>query len=301
MPAFPRTPDIGHAPTHAGEGSRHYTQYKLRDQADREAARENVRRVAGNHSFVSKCLLIITRHGGSKQFITITGQDGLTWGIKDFISVSVHPLLSKLDAAWPGVIDAIFDNRADEVRDEQWLESHTIKRNDEGLVAIDWLRRGLDQIVCDRRFHGLQLHEFVREAVTPSREVFDEAGFGLAFSLAAMIGVANSFGARGMRRRLDTARDEAGSGAGEAEIIERFCAAYAKRDDDGHEADTRRLLRRGFGDESGPLPDPDDLGHSGRRIRELFLLFPWGDQEPFSELGDFDLDEEESYPPQNPP
>jgi hypothetical protein len=297
MPTLPRNPDITIAPSHAGEGPNRYTQYKLRDVADRQAASANVVRVAGNGSFVSKCLLIITRHGASKQFITITGQDGLTWGIKDFISDSVHPFFAKLDAAWTDVIDGVFQEHADEIRSEQWLEEHSDERNDRGLITSGWLRRGLDDVLCNRRFHGLQLRQFLAEAVLPSREIFDEAGFSLAFSLAAMMGVANSFGARGMAGRLRDARDEAGSGAGEREIIQIFCSNYARRDDSGHEADTTRLLERGFGLESGPLPDPDNLGHSGRRIRELFLLFPWAQQEPLGVLGDFALDDDEKYPP----
>jgi len=232
-----------------------------------------------------------------QDFVTITGQDGLTWGIKDFISDSVNPLFTKLDAAWPDVIAAVFGDHADEIRSKHWINEHTDEDNDRGLVTIQWLRRGLDEILCDRRFHGLQLHQFIAEAVAPSREILDKASFRLAFSLAAMIGVANSYGATGMSGRLRDAREEVGAGAGESEIIQAFCSAYACRDADGHEADTTRLLRRGFGLDSGSLPDADDLGHSGRRIRELFLLFPWEAQEPFQVLGEFALDNDEVYPP----
>jgi hypothetical protein len=295
MSTFPRNPDINTAPRHTGEGPNSYTQYRLRDAADREAACADVVRVAGSGSFVSKCLLMITRHGGSKQFLTITGQDGLTWGIKDFISDSVHPVFAKLDATWPDVIDAVFAERADTLRSKDWLVEHADKRNDRGLVTIGWLRRGLDEILCDRRFHGLQLHQFVAEAIEPSRKIFNEAGFRLALSLAAMVGIANSFGAAGMAGRLRAAREEAGASAGESTIIQMFCSAYAARDAAGHEEDTRRLLRRGFELESGPIPDADTLGHSGRRIRELFLLFPWADQELFDELGDFALEDDEKY------
>ncbi|HEY5705746.1 MAG TPA: hypothetical protein VIS96_09245 [Terrimicrobiaceae bacterium] len=296
MPAPLRNPDINTAPSHAGAGPNSYTQYKLRNAADQDTARADVLRVAGNGSFVSKCLLMITRHGSSKQFVTITGQDGLTWGIKDFISDSVHPFFAKLDAALPGVIDSVFAEHADKLRSSQWLNKRIDKRNDRGLVTIGWLRRGLDEILCDRRFHGLQLHQFIGEAVVPSRKIFDEAGFRLAFSLAAMVGVANSFGATGMAGRLRAARQEVGPSGGEREIIQSFCSAYARRDDGGHEGSTERLIKRGFELESGPLPDVDTLGHSGRRIRALFLLFPWADRESFNEPGDFALEADEKFP-----
>ena len=106
-----------------------------------------------------------------QDFVTITGQDGLTWGIKDFISDSVNPLFTKLDAAWPDVIAAVFGDHADEIRSKHWIKEHTDEHNDRGLVTIQWLRRGLDEILCDRRFHGLQLHQFIAEAVAPSREI----------------------------------------------------------------------------------------------------------------------------------
>jgi hypothetical protein len=138
MSTFPRNPDINTAPSHACEGPNSYTQYRLREAADREAARADVVRVASSGSFVSKCLLMITRQGSGKQFLTITGQDGLTWGIKDFISDSMHPVLRKLDATWPDVIDAVFGEHADKVRSKDWLVEYADKRNDRG--APSWPR-----------------------------------------------------------------------------------------------------------------------------------------------------------------
>ena len=112
-----------------------------------------------------------------------------------------------------------------------------------------------------------------------------------------MVGVANSFGASGMVDRLVQARKSVGGSAGEAKIIRRFVQDYALRDAESQVPGTDSLLRRGFGDEAGALPSPDALGHTGRRIRELFAIFPWKQQETFVTPGDFALDAEEQFTP----
>jgi hypothetical protein len=101
MPTPLRTPDISTHPQHAGGAASQYTEYKLRSLEDRKQARADVLRVAGNRSFVSKTLLIISRHGASKNFVTITGEDGLTFGTKDFISGSLLPLVEAVEVRVP--------------------------------------------------------------------------------------------------------------------------------------------------------------------------------------------------------
>jgi hypothetical protein len=297
MPIIRRNPTIDTPPLHPGGGPSQYTEYKIASAADREAVRQDVLRVAGNGSFVSRCLLVISRQGSSKNFVTITGEDGLTFGIKDFISDSVRSLLLDMEKRAPGTLTTVFGSHADDVVDAKFLAQHTDKATDRGLIGIGWLRVGIDQVLCDRRFHGVQLRKFVEEAVRPSLDTFEQAGFQLAFSAAAMVGVANSFGAGGMVNRLARARKNVGGSAGEAKIIRRFVQDYALRDAEDHAPATDSLLRHGFGDEAGALPSPDALGHSGRRIRELFAIFPWKQQETFVTPGDFALDAEEQFTP----
>ena len=297
MSIIKRHPTIDTPPLHPGGGPSQYTEYKIASAADREAVRQDVLRVAGNGSFMSRCLLVISRQGSSKNFVTITGEDGLTFGIKDFISDSVRSLLLDMEKRAPGTLAAAFGSHADDVVDAKFLARNTIKATDRGLIGIGWLRVGIDQLLCDRRFHGVQLLRFVEEAVRPSLDTFRQAGFQLAFSAAAMVGVANSFGASGMVNRLVQARKNVGGSAGEAKIIRRFVQDYALRDAEDHAPATDSLLRHGFGDEAGALPSPDALGHSGRRIRELFAIFPWKQQETFVTPGDFALDAEEQFTP----
>jgi len=297
MPIIKRNPSIDTPPLHPGGGPSEYTEYKIASAADREAARQDVLRVAGNGSFVSRCLLVISRQGSSKNFVTITGEDGLTFGIKDFISDSVRSLLLDMEKRAPSTLAAVFGSHAGDVVDAKFLARHTSKATDSGLIGIGWLRVGIDQVLCDRRFHGVQLRRFVEEAVRPSLDTFRQAGFQLAFSAAARVGVANSFDASGMLDRLVQARNNEGGSAGEAKIIRRFVQDYALRDAKDRVAATDLLLRRGFGDETGALPSPDALGHSGRRVRELFAIFPWKQQETFVTPGDFALDAEEQFTP----
>jgi hypothetical protein len=297
MRIIERNPTIDTPPLHPGGGASEYTEYKIARVADREAARQDVQRVASNGSFVSRCLLVISRQGSSKNFVTITGEDGLTFGIKDFISDSVRSLLLDMEKRAPGTLATGFGSHAGDAVDAKFLAQHTIKATDRGLIGIGWLRAGIDQVLCDRRFHGVQLRRFVEEAVQPSLVTFGENGFRLAFSAAAMIGVANSFGAHGMVNRLAHARESVGGSMGEAKIIRRFVQDYALRDAESHALPTDSLVRRGFGDEAGALPSDDELGHSGRRIRELFAIFPWKQQEQFVALGDFALDTEEQFNP----
>ena len=227
-------PTIDTPPRHPGGGPSEYTEYKIASAADREAVRQDVLRVAGNGSFVSRCLLVISRQGLSKNFVTITGEDGLTFGIKDFISDSVRSLLLDMEKRAPGTLATVFGSHAGEVVDAKFLAQHTDKATDRGLIGIGWLRVGIDQALCDRRFHGVQLWKFVEEAVRPSLDTFEQAGFQLAFSAATMVGVANSFGAGGMVNRLGNARKSVGAGDGEAKIIRRFVQDYALRDAGSH-------------------------------------------------------------------
>ena len=297
MPTIERNPSIDTPPLHPGGGPSEYTEYKIASAPDRETVRQDVLRVAGNGSFVSRCLLVISRQGSSKNFVTITGEDGLTFGIKDFISDSVRSLLLDMEKRAPGTLAAVFGRHASDAVDANFLARHTEKATDRGLIGIGWLRVGIDQVLCDRRFHGVQLRKFVEEAVRPSLDAFEQGGFQLGFSAAAMVSVANSFGAGGMLKRLARARESVGASVGEAKIIRRFVQEYALRDAGSHASATNLLLRHGFGDEAGELPSPDALGHSGRRIRELFVIFPWKQQETFATPGDFALDGEEQFIP----
>ena len=286
-----RTPSIGSDPH-----SKSYTVYEFPHKAEHDPAVAEIRSVASNGSFIARSLLMISDYGLSKNFETITGEDGLTFGVKDFTSGGVFPLLQLVQQQNPLAIQKAFGAFAPNVLSRKWLEAHTSKENDHGLVAIREIRVGLDQILDDRAWHGAQLQRYRLESVESALAEFKKRGFRTEFSLAAMIGVANSFGAgseaaeTGMIGRLKAAQTAVGT-TDEGKIIRAFLHDYAVRD--AHKSSqreaTERLIKTGFGEIPGKLPAMDDLSHSGRRAELLFQIFPWKDQRPFTGLGTFVL------------
>ena len=282
-------------PIDSDPASEQYTTYDFANNADRERAVAEIRSVTSNGSFISRSLLVISNNGLSKKFETITGEDGLTFGVKDFTSGGVFPLLQLINQQNPEAIETAFGSFTPNVLDRKFLDANTSSQDDHGLIAIREFRKGLDQILCDRALHGAQLQRYRMESVEPALAAFNKREFQTEFSLAAMIGVANSFGpgsegsGTGMIGRLDKAKALVGSND-EGQIMRAFVRAYALRDaDDSRKAATERLLNIGFGDTSGNLPSQDELSHSGRRVLLLFQIFPFKEQRPFTELGNFVL------------
>ncbi|WP_395753693.1 hypothetical protein [Prosthecobacter sp.] len=290
--SVPRQPGIEQSP----HGSS-YTTYDFAHGADRERAVAEVLAVTANGSFISRSLLAITNRGLSKKFETITGEDGLTFGIKDFTSGAVLPLLQVIHQQDAGAVARAFGAEfAAKVLDAHWLKAHTSKSNDQGLIASREFRVGLDVLLSERAWHGAQLRRYREESVTPSVAEFERQQFRLEFSLAAMIGVANSFGAgsttagNGMIGRLHAAKLAVGGVDDEAKIMRAFVRAYALRDANASQkAATESLIKFGFGEAAGSLPKQDALSHSGRRVLLLFEIFPWQAQREFSSVGDFVL------------
>lgn len=292
---IPRKPSIDSDPH-----SSSYTTYDFANKADRDRAVAEVRSVTNNGSFISRSLLMITNNGLSKKFETITGEDGLTFGIKDFTSGGVFPFLQLVNQQKAQAIPKAFGPFAANVLNQTWLNQHTSAHDDQGLVAIREFRKGLDQILCDRAWHGAQLQHYRAESVEPALAAFKKRNFRLEFSLAAMIGVANSFGpgsetsGNGMIGRLNAAKVAAASND-EGQIMRVFVKAYAVRDahNASEQAAAERLIKIGFGDAPGTLPSQDQLSHSGRRVLLLFQIFPWKEQQAFGSLGEFVLASDE--------
>ncbi len=243
---LPRKPPIASDPN-----SSHYTTYDFANKADRDRAVAEVRSVTENGSFISRSLLMISNRGLSKKFETVTGEDGLTFGIKDFTSGGVLPLLQLINQQDSKAISQAFGPAmAASVLSPAWIKAHTSAHDDRGLVAIRDFRVGLDQILDARAWHGAQLQRYRKESVEPSLAAFKMRGFRLEFSLAAMIGVANSFGAgsegsgAGMIDRLNSSKAAVGSDD-ERRIMRVFVRAYAMRDtrNASQRAATERLLR----------------------------------------------------------
>jgi hypothetical protein len=291
--AAERKPPLDQEPT--PRGTKDFTDYKPQPP---ERVRDEVVRVAGNGSFVSRCLLVVSRDGESKNFETITGQDGLTFGITDFATNGgVHEFMRMLQKHYPDDFKAVFSEHAGDLLNENWIRKNNgggkgIKANNNGLIRQAWVRTGVDRILSDRRFHGLQLENFKRGKVTPSLERFEKEGFDYEFTLAAMIGVANSAGASGMRSFLDAAKKTVPDGAPDRElaIAKRMLLRYVAGDPHPG-ADDLKYLGSVF-DGKPPVTRPV-LGHRGRRVRELVEKFPLETPKKFERIGEFALDQEE--------
>ena len=285
-----RNPDIGTEPRYqdtAKPSSAQYTEYKLRDSDIRAYAVAEVRQVTDSDSFVARTLRVITGNGGSKIFETITGEDGLTFGIKDFTSGGLLPLLQLIEKNHPGAVKDAFGQQTSVLKDG-WLAAHTSDLNDHGLVAIKEVRVGLDRILSDPRFHDEQLERFINEAVEPSLKKFQDRKFRREFTLAAMVGAANSGGPGGLEHWLSQAEKNTDSEKEEV-VIPEFMGIYTMRDanDSSQLKATHDLVDKVFHGKTGELPNWDNLGHSGRRLRWQAEYFSWSAAKDFTELGTF--------------
>ena len=276
------------------------TDYSPAD-ADRLAA--DVLRVSSNGSFVSRVLRVITRDGRSKHFEMLTGQDGLTFGVTDFAAGSVASFFRAAQSARPDDFAQCFGARGATLLDAAWVDRENGGRHEydnRGLIRYEWLRTGLAQLLAAPNFRGLQLSRFVDGKATPSLRAFTAAGLTTEWTLAVMIGIANSFGAGGMRdgflRRAVEKADAlhlTGS-ARETAIAQDMAARYIGRDVDA-EPNARKILAC-IRDPSALIPATDSgLGHRGRRMWEILRAFP-DRARPFAALGTFTLTPVEAWP-----
>lgn len=286
-----RKPSIETKPRFAG--TKNYTDYKPQP-LKRVAA--DVMAVSNSGSFVSRCLRMLSRDGQSKNFETITGQDGITFGVKDFATdggvLSFMQGLKRTHST--EMIVAFGEENTKHLIDSKWIKEnnaggHGKAANDAGLVRLDWFRKGLDQILTNPAIREYQLSEFVRETVQPSIDTFKAEGFKKEFTAGTMVGIANSAGGGGLARYLKAAKQAVG-GSGvknEAAIAKHILTAYVKEDPNPGSKDGD-LLKIGFGEKPGTLSE-SGLGHRGRRAYQLFKLFPLKDNVDFSALGKFSL------------
>jgi hypothetical protein len=249
---------------------------------------------------------MITRDGQSKNFETITGQDGLTFGITDFATDGgVQDFMQLLHKRYPNEFKEAFGENTNKLLDSKWIQKnhadgHGTKANDNGLIGLRWLREGLDKILTNRHLYGLQLENFKRGKVEPSLSTFRENNFTLEFTLATMIGIANSkgvgnIGKGGMRNDLITAIKQA-SGSGiehEKSIAKALLRNYVLADKKSSVND-KQLLEIGFAGLANL--SEKGLSHRGRRAYQLFKHFPFAEGKPFTDLGNFILQPDERLP-----
>lgn len=290
------------APEPDAGGRRYYTNYATVDAA---AAVDEVRRVCAGGSWVERILRVITNEGRSKNFVTITGLDGLTFGITDFASDGgVHGFMTLCRQSRPEQAAAAFGDHLAEVTDREWIRENNGSRrkrlaDDRGVIRFRWLREGLDRLLSDPALHGLQLAAFVRGKVSPSLEAFKDQAFTLELPVAVMVGIANSYGFRGMRRHflIPALAEVEGRGVDrELGVAEHMLKAYVR----GERREAARVpgldvVARGFGRTPGGLPGeaPSGLGHRGTRAYLILRHFPAG--AVYTGLGAFTLSSEERF------
>jgi len=292
-------------PADATGRRRWYTDYRPADMA---AAAADVRRVSGGGSWVERILRVITVDGRGKNFLTITGLDGVTFGITDFASDGgVYAFMQLCASSASDKLNEAFGEHVSEVTNRDWIReqngSHRKRdADDRGLIRLGWFRDGLDRLVSDPALHGLQLAAFVQGKVRPSLEVFQEQGFTQEILLATMVGIANSYGFGGMRRHflIPALAEVAGRGPdGELGIAEHMLKAYVQGERKAEaRAPALEVIGRGFGRVAGGIPAdaPAGLGHRGTRAYLLLKYFPAGTT--FSGLGTFSLTDVERFAPE---
>src|SRR5262249_16796309 len=123
----------------------------------------------------------------------------------------IAEFMTQFNGSYKTDFQAIFGaEHAANLLNSSWIAAnnaggHGAKANDKGLVRFLWVRQGLDKILTDPKYYRFQLANFERGKVTPSFARFKKEGFKLEFTLATMIGVANSRGAGGLSADLDKA------------------------------------------------------------------------------------------------
>ncbi len=347
-----RSPPIGNQPVHVNDpfpptgyhldargkivndqGVEHaeepYTNYSPRPYS---RAMNDVFNVSRNGSFISRVLRVVTRAadadanspGEGKNFETITGEDGLTFGITDFTGVPTF--VANLNRAFPDIAQQAFGSNLQNAMSASWYRdnnhgnqwhrdgNHEAGSNDRGAIRTDWLRRGLDEVLTNPALRGFQLAEFIREKCRPSL-AYCQRTFGasvLEFTMGVCVGIANSMGAG-----RSAANGQRGSGmamvvdgaiAGlhltapvtnaddQLRVARAALLRYALRDchGDGQRQGAQLNDRIAFGEASGNLST--NLGHSGRRARGIYLQFPPARRVAFNGFGTFSLEPNERYP-----
>lgn len=264
--------------------------------ADADRLADDVLRVSSNGSFVSRILRVITRSGRSKHFEMLTGQDGLTFGITDFAAGSVSSFFRAAASGFPDDFARAFGPKAPLLTDSKWVEENNGGHHEwdnRGLIRHRWLREGLAELLAAEHLRGLQLSRFVEGKVTPSHRALVAAGLTAEWTLAVMVGIANSFGAGGMRdgflrRAVEKADAQHLTGAArERFIAEDMASRYIGRDVKD-EPNARKVLEA-IRNPAAPIPERDSgLGHRGRRVWETLRAFPDRARPP-TELGAFAL------------
>lgn len=282
-----RVPPLDTPPKYPGTSQ--YTVYKPQPASRVQQA---VLQACNNGSFVSRCLRVISRVGQSKNFETITGQDGLTFGITDFATDGgVAEFMELVFDRAPDSFKIAFNGYVDNLLDRHWIKANNgggngNSANDNGLIKFEWLRKGLDLILTNPELRPVQLENFHRGKVEPSLIKFQSEGYALEFTLATMIALANSLGASGMRKALESAIEGVGNlGDGtEPAVARALLERYIFGDPHPGMNDTK-LINAAYS--NAQLPAESGLGHRGRRAYWLFKVFPPASSKPFTDLGEF--------------
>lgn len=268
--------------------------------ADAARLADEVMAATANGSFVSTMIRVLSRGGQSKTFREITGQDGLTCGVGDFAGGGIADLFERMAEDFPSDFAAAFpdDSHRAQLVDDAWVarENGGNSRYDNaGLIRYRWVREGLAVVLDDVHHDGWQLAQVLRGKVRPAVDVAAAQGICTAFGVAALCGIANSFGAGGMRRSFAAPAAERYPRDERAQIawmLERYV-----RDEVDSDRATRPLvaeLERALRGEVPQLPDRG-LGHRGRRLRELLQRFP-STSAPYTGLGTFTLRADQAWP-----
>ncbi|HKC59872.1 MAG TPA: hypothetical protein VKB92_07290 [Myxococcales bacterium] len=276
--------------------------------------KDEVYRVTASLSFIARTLFIIAE---DKHFEDLTGEDALTIGVGDFAAGSDIRLLQDFDAAYPSLAKEAFGDKYDQVYggNAKWLraaQKATIKkdgsyRNDHGAIVNGWFRRGVGQLLADRRLYGVQLRTWRKDKVESSLGAFQGFGFKLQFSLAAMCGMANSMGPGGMKALVQKSLGQVKGKSGQEKEIAAMRLAVAGYASSGasfnaDNGDKRvKAAQENAAATVAAIFDggkrPGDPEHRALRMLHTGDWFPIKEAAEFDgDLGDFQLEEGEQAP-----
>lgn len=283
------TPSIETEPKYKGQQPT-ATQYTVYRPTQSARVTRDVMDATANGSLVSRVLRVITVDVTAKNFEMITGQDGLTFGIGDFARDSIPTWMQEVNQSYQTKMRTAFGDHIQDVLG-QWIHDHNVRKNDNGLVAVTWLRLGLSNLLCDPEVKTAQLAAWRSTTVEPAKKVFDQEHFTLEISLASMIGIANSKGVNGMRAVFR----EAANGVQPPNGTERELAITRKALEQYATGDPHRLAARDDGAVHAILYEHNEvscspLGHRAKRVCMIAKYFNPGNAIRFSGMGSFSIE-----------
>lgn len=302
IPAASVPPQFQDAKPVVGEGRR-YTIYRVEGDEQREA----VLRATSNLSFISRLLRVLTHDGKAKSFATLSGLNGLAFGLDAFADLDdLAVFFRAAHRVHTSEFQSAFGPQYAQLLDRAWLRQNMgpggVAGDDKGLVRLAWVRTGLDRFLCaSDASHKVQLALWKRNHLAPLLPFVKQAKLTQEFTVAALAAAAastnSSFATEALSEAL--ARRQRGDdeehelSAAEA-LLTRFLAPLADSNRVLYQNTLLLLGRAVHGRGSTPSPAQTSEGEFlAERVAFLIKYFPPWKRTSFQGVGAFALGEEQ--------